>query len=294
MSLLAQLNLSARPSAPSGKATLRPPLFEQFRTFIYDKTGIYFQDNKKYLLESRVSRRLSATGKNDFQTYFRYLKNGGFQDEMPELVNAVTINETFFFRTPGQFEIIEKNILPEIITQKPKSSATVRIWSAASSTGDEPYTLALMVEDRLQKRYPHITFEIFGTDINTKVIETARTGVYGPRSVRNIPPSMLGRYFTRDRSEYTLKPEIRSRVTYKNLNLTDRAGMLKMRNFDVVICANVLIYFDNKSKQQVVSSLYKSIGRGGHLLVGFSETLYGVTQAFQPVRFDKTIAYKKG
>lgn len=294
MSLLAQLILPTRQPASHGGNALTAPLFEQYRRFIYEQTGIYFQDNKKYLLESRISRRLNATGKDDYQTYLKYLQNGGMRSELPELVNAVTINETFFFRTPQQFDIIEKHIIPELVLLREKSSRRIRIWSAACSTGDEPYTLALIAKDRLQPRFPHITFEIIGIDINTEVLKRARSGSYGPRSVRNVPPRMLSRYFTVEQDRYIVKPEIRRMVTFRHGNLADRSSMRQMRNIDIIICANVLIYFDNKSKQQVVSSLYNSLGPGGYLLVGFSETLYGVTQAFQPVRFEKTIAYKKG
>ncbi|GIV59781.1 MAG: hypothetical protein KatS3mg043_0870 [Rhodothermaceae bacterium] len=171
MSLLAQLNLPARSPAASGKAELPDPLFEQFRRFIYEQTGIYFQDNKKYLLESRVGRRLTATGTPDYQAYFHYLLNGGAATELPELINAVTINETFFFRTPPQFEIIEEHIIPELVAQRTGPAPTLRLWSAACSTGDEPYSLALIVRDRLQARYPRVRFEIYGTDINTEVLE---------------------------------------------------------------------------------------------------------------------------
>ncbi|GIV61230.1 MAG: chemotaxis protein [Rhodothermaceae bacterium] len=292
MSLLAQLNLPTRQPTASGRSELSEPLFEQFRRFIYEQTGIYFQDNKKYLLESRVSRRLAATGKKDYQEYYQLLLNGGAARELPELINAVTINETFFFRTPPQFEILEHHILPELAEQR--AGGTVRLWSAACSTGDEPYSLALLIRDRLQARYPAVRFEIIGTDINTEVLETARAGSYGPRAVRNVPPPMLSRYFEAGQDRYTLRPEIRNMVTFRHLNLADRAAMATMRNVDLILCANVLIYFDNRAKQQVVASLYNSLNPGGYLLVGFSETLYGVTQAFQPVRFDKTIAYKKG
>ncbi len=294
MSLLAQINLPARKSGIHGRNELTAPLFDQYRRFIYEQTGIYFQDNKKYLLESRISRRLLATSKGDFQSYLQFLKNGGMRTELPELVNAVTINETFFFRTPAQFDIIEQHIIPELVSRREKTSRRIKIWSAACSTGDEPYTLALITKDRLQPRFPHISFEIVGTDINTDVLENARKGSYGPRSVRNVPPRMLSRYFSVEQDRYIVKPEIRQMVKFMHGNLADRSSMLKMRNFDLIICANVLIYFDNKSKQQVVSSLYNSLNQGGYLLVGFSETLYGVTQAFKPVRFEKTIAYKKG
>lgn len=296
MSLLAQLNLSGGAAAPArGRSELSAELFEQFRDFIYRETGIYFQDHKKYLLESRVGRRVATLGQPDYRAYFDHLRSIGARTEMPHLINAITINETFFFRNPAQFDALEADVLPDLIARRMQDgSRRLRIWSAACSTGDEPYTLALMLRERLAPRHPQMRFEVIGTDINTEVLDTARAGVYGPYAVRNIPPNYLRSYFTQDGDAYTLSPEIRRMVTFKRLNLMDRMGMQMMRGIDLILCANVLIYFDEDSKKQVISSFYNSLNPGGYLLVGFSETLYGVTQAFQPVRYAKTIAYKKG
>ncbi len=290
MSLLEQLSLTAR-----AKSELPEDTFSLLRSFIYNETGIFFQDNKRYLLESRIGRRLHALRLADFGSYYRYVQNGGKRTELPLLVNAITINETFFFRNEAQLEILESDILPEIVRQREKEGIRrIRIWSAACSSGDEPYTLGLLVKERFQHRYPGFQFEITGTDINTEVLDTARTGVFGAYAVRNIPPAYLNKYFSTEGDKYVLSPDVRRLVTFKHLNLTDRSGMATMRGYDVIFCANVLIYFDIASKQQVVTSLYNSLNRSGYLLVGFSETLYGVTQALQPVRFAKTIAYKKG
>ena len=290
MSILAQLDLSAKK-----QSKLNSQLFQQFRSFIYEKTGIYFQDNKQYLLESRVGQRLRKLGMQDYEAYFKYVRNGGVFKELPLLVNSITINETFFFRNTSQFDVIEQEIIPQIIQQRSKEGRPrVRIWSAACSTGDEPHTLAIIIKERLLPRYPHIQFEILGSDINTQVLEIARAGVYGQYAVRNIPPLFLGKYFRSEGDKYTLSADVRNLVSFQKVNLTDRGAMARLRAFDIILCANVLIYFDTKSKQQVVASLYNSLNGGGHLLIGFSETLYGVTQVFQPVRFTKTIAYKKG
>ncbi|MFQ5572074.1 MAG: CheR family methyltransferase [Rhodothermales bacterium] len=291
MSLLAQLDLPVR----NRRSELSDQSFAELRAFIYDKTGIYFQDNKRYLLESRIGRRVNALKMPNFGAYCGLIRNGGMHRELSLLVNAVTINETFFFRNEAKFDIVEKELLPDIIEQRlAQGQRRVRIWSAACSTGDEPYTIALIVKERLQPRYPHVTFDIVGTDINTEVLEKAKAGIYGEYAVRNVPPTMLNRHFKREGVRYVLNPEVRRMVSFKNVNLMERVGMMSMRAIDIVLCANVLIYFDNKAKQQAVSSIYNSLNTGGYLLVGFSETLYGVTQSFQPVRFDKSIAYKKG
>jgi chemotaxis protein methyltransferase CheR len=288
MSLLEQLDLSAR-----NQSALSEHMFGVLRSFVYEHTGIYFQDNKRYLLESRVGRRLQSLGLPDFNAYFDFLSNGGFHREMPQLVNAITINETYFFRNIPQLEALETEILPELARQRDRFvSRPLRIWSAACSTGDEAYTMAMMIREKVQPRWPELRFELIGTDINSEVIEKARAGVYGTYAVRNVPPEYM-KYFSVEAERFTLRSDIRNAVSFKILNLMNRAGMSTMRGFDVIVCANVLIYFDGPSKQQVVESLYNSLAPGGYLLVGFSETLYGVTQAFQPVRFDKTIAYRK-
>lgn len=288
MSLLEQLEGSAR-----NQSALSEHMFGMLRSFVYEHTGIYFQDNKRYLLESRIGRRLQTLGLPDFSAYFDFVRNGGFHREMPQLVNAITINETYFFRNIPQLEAIENEIIPELARGRERlASRPLRIWSAASSTGDEAYSMAMMIREKIQPRWPDLSFELVGTDINSEVIEKARTGVFGTYAVRNVPPEYM-KYFSVDAERYTLRPDIRNAVTFKCLNLMNRAGMSTMRGFDVIVCANVLIYFDGPSRQKVVESLYNSLKPGGYLMVGFSETLYGITQAFQPVRFDRTIAYRK-
>ncbi|ARA94775.1 chemotaxis protein CheR [Rhodothermaceae bacterium RA] len=295
MSLLAQLNVRSAPVNRPQKAALSDDLFQQLRSFIYDQTGIYFQDNKRYLLESRIGRRMQALNLPDYGAYLRHLNQPAGRAELPKLYDEITINETYFFRNTDQFSVLEQTLIPELAQERLKGTRRqVRIWSAACSTGDEPYTLALIIRERLQPRFPGIRFEIVGTDINTQVLDVARAGIYSAYAVRNVPPATLQRYFRQEGDRYHLDPEIRRMVTFKHLNLMDRSGMALMRHFDIILCANVLIYFDTASKQQVVSSLYASLNPGGFLMLGFSETLYGISQAFQPVRFEKTIAYKRG
>ncbi len=284
MSLLARL-----PLTPQHQGVLSDTEFQQLRRLIYEKTGIYFQDNKRYLLESRVGRRLSELRLPNGRAYLHMLLNGQGREEFRQLVNAITINETYFFRAPGHLEVLEQYILPEWLRTKQQ----IRIWSAGCSSGEEPYTLAIFLRDRIQPRYPYARFEIIGTDINTNVLQQARQGIYGDYAVRNVPPEYLQRYFVRQGDRYQVCDEIRKMVQFQVLNLADPVAMNAMRNFDLIICANVLIYFDDNMKRRVVQSFYRSLVPGGYLFVGFSETLYGISQAFQPVRFGKAIVYRK-
>ncbi len=275
----------ADPSGLSRKA------FDELRAFIYDQTGIYFRDNKRYLLESQVGRRLKQLGLSSFEQYIELVQNGRRQTELPALVNAITINETFFFRHPQQYEAIAEVLLPQFTEEN--GHRPIRIWSAACSTGDEPYTIAMLIRERVQPRFPNAHFEILGTDINTEVLQTAREGVYGAYAVRNIPPAYLQKYFTKEGDQHVLSPALREMVRFRHLNLTDRHTIGQFRDFDIILCANVLIYFDDDTKQSVISNLYNSLRPGGYLFVGTSETLHGVTRAFQPARLNNSIAYKK-
>ena len=268
--------------------------FQLLRKYIYERTGIFFADNKKYLLESRVGRRLSALRLESFPEYYSALLNGIGAGELPHLINSVTINETFFFRNDPQFIALETLILPELIKKRiEQGNYNIKIWGAASSTGEEPYTIALLIREKFQARYPAVKFEIVGTDINTQVLETARRGAYKEYSTRNIPGFYKDKYFEPHGDQFILRDEIKKMVRFNQMNLFDRGMMKTMQNFDVVFAANVLIYFDFNSKQVVVSSIYDSLNKGGYFFVGYSETLYGLTQAFKPVHYDKAIAYRK-
>jgi chemotaxis protein methyltransferase CheR len=286
--------LSQQSITPAQGDKLSDELFKSFRQLIYTRTGIFFADNKKYLLESRLSRRLAAIGVGSYDGYFKALTNGQGSAELLHLINSVTINETFFFRNEPQFAALEGLILPELIDKRKGDGANkIKIWSAACSTGDEPYTIALIVAEKFLYSFPQVRFEIVGTDINTQALDSAQRGVYKDYSIRNIPKNYLNKYFHKEEDRYVLSEEIKKMVEFRQLNLFDRSAMHMMRGVDIAFAANVLIYFDFNSKQSVVSSVYDSINKGGYFLVGYSETLYGLTQAFRPIHFEKAIAYIK-
>ncbi|MBL1212511.1 MAG: protein-glutamate O-methyltransferase CheR [Ignavibacteriae bacterium] len=269
--------------------------YETWRKYIYDNTGIYFQDNKKYLLESRLQKRINFLKLKSFEEYFNLIKfKGNLNDELKYLYEVITINETFFFRNQPQFDALISKILPEVIKTKSSIDKKIRIWSAASSSGEEAYTIALMFNDLIKPKFPGIELEVVGTDINHAVIKTARRGIYKDYSIRNTSPYFLKKYFAKTAAGYEIDPKIKSMVKFKELNLNNSIAMRSMNNFDVIFCANVLIYFDKQSKMRTVQHLYNSLKPNGYLFIGYAETLHGISKAFKIVSFPKTIGYKKG
>jgi chemotaxis protein methyltransferase CheR len=270
-------------------------MFRQIRDFIYQQTGIMFQDSKKYLLEGRLSKRLQVLNLPDYESYYQLLRFGTRRaEEMKYLYDAVTINETFFFRNEPQFEAFEHTLVPQLITAKrSQGKTTLRIWSAASSSGEEAYTLAMIFLERLKPAYPGLEIEIIGTDINSSVLETARQGIYREYSIRNTPKYFLEKYFKADDSRYIINDSVKRLVKFQHMNLYDRPRMRMMSRFDLIFCANVLIYFDAKSKIQVVSDLYDALNPGAFLFIGYAESLHGISTAFKLINFPKTVAYKK-
>lgn len=177
--------------------------FKLFRDFIYLKSGIFFNESKKYLLEGRVGKRLSVNKVASFEEYLELLKSPRGRSELSALYEAITINETYFFRAEQQFDVLEKHIIPELVASKSGSSSpTIRLWSSASSTGEEAYTMAIIVNERLRKQYPNVRFQIMASDINNAVLEAARQGLYKEYAIRNVPPNLLTKYFKKDGTVY--------------------------------------------------------------------------------------------
>ncbi len=269
-------------------------MFRATRDFIYQNTGIYFQDNKKYLLEGRLGKRLQILEIDDFGTYLQLVRFGTQKiAEMKFLYDAVTINETFFFRNEPQFEAFERTLVPQLIAARGTSRTKLRVWSAASSSGEEAYTIAMIYLERLRVKYPGLEIEIVGTDISPSVLETARSGIYREYSVRNMSKAFLDKYFDNVDGRFHIADEAKRLARFQHLNLYDRPRMRGMGRFDIIFCANVLIYFDQASKIQVVSDLYDNLNPGGSLFIGYAESLHGISSAFKLVNFPKTVSYQK-
>jgi chemotaxis protein methyltransferase CheR len=270
---------------------LNDTTFKKFRDFVYDLTGIYFIDSKKYLLETKLYKRINANKLSSFEDYYDFLTTKKSKSEIEELFNSVTINETYFFRGNHKSDIIEQILIPEVIKNKKSADNTIKIWSAACSSGEEPYTIALIIYEKFKTKYPNIKFEIIGSDISNEVIEKAKNGVYSKYSVKNIPNDILNRYFKQVGDDYELNSRIKDLVEFKNVNLFDSTGVRRLQKFDLIFCENVLIYFDEKSKRGVLENIHSRMNQWSLLSVGNSETLIDYEDLFEQVRFNRNSAY---
>jgi chemotaxis protein methyltransferase CheR len=268
--------------------------FEQLRDFIYNICGMYFHTTKKYFLESRLTRRMEATGTKSCPDYYALLKSPRGSEELKFLMDEITTNETYFFRNIPQLTALENKLLPEIVDIKNKMGfRKLRIWSAASSSGEEAYTMAMILLEKRPTLLKDWIIEIIGTDINETVIAQAKEGIYNAYSVRNIPDIYKRKYIREDNGKFILSPEVKKFVTFNKLNLYEDSKMIFMKSFDFIFCANVLIYFDTASKSKVVQHFFNNLQPYGYFFVGQSESLHGVNDKFKTVHFPGGFGYKK-
>ncbi|MEM9883119.1 MAG: protein-glutamate O-methyltransferase CheR [Planctomycetota bacterium] len=275
------------------RITLTQPQFETLRKVVYDRAGIHFQDTKKYVLESRLARRLEELEFENFDQYLVFLTSGPYQlDEFQEMFNRITINETSFFRNEPQLNQFENRFLPELLENR-RANKTLRVWSAACSSGEEPYTLAMILHRSLGIRLSDWKIEILGTDISEKVLKTAQAGRYPHYAIKSTNPMVLSRYFKQEGREYQLDPEIMSMVHFEKLNLKDTYAARRFGTFDVIFCRNVMIYFDEPMKKSCVQMFHKQLADDGTLMIGHSESLRNLGVAFTQLNVPQAFAYEK-
>ncbi len=267
--------------------------FERLRTIVYERSGIHFQESKKYVLESRLSRRIEELEFDNFDQYLTFLTVGPYrEDEFQEMFNRITINETSFFRNEPQLDVFEKQVLMKLLDAR-KASRRLRIWSCACSTGEEPYTLAMQVHRTLGIRLADWNVEILGTDISEKVLISAQAGSYTNYSVRSTNPLMLQRYFKQIGTNYQIDPTIKSMVRFELLNMKDAASARRFGTWDVIFCRNVMIYFDDAMKKHCAKLFHDQLAADGTLFIGHSETLRNLDVPFQPLPLPQAFAYEK-
>ncbi len=286
--------LSAAHGSASAAAAAVDPLI-QIRDLIYKIAGIFQADNKLRLLEDRCQKRMKALGVPILRDYFDCLTIKPIrQTEMVSLLNEITIGETCFFRNRPQIDAIRKIVLPTIIEAKSKLALRqIRIWSAGCSTGEEPYTLAMVLLEEQLSQLRGWTAEILATDLNERSIAHAKAGSYGDYSTRNVEPLFRGKYFLLNGDKLKVKPDVQSAVSFSRLNLLDDACMLFIKGVDLILCCNVLIYFDAISKKRVIQHFYTNLLQHGYLFLGHSESLFGVTDEFRLVHLPSCTAYVK-
>src|SRR5205085_6505179 len=266
-------------------------VFRLMRDQIYKRTGMYFNDASKYLLQKRLSPRARELNFESFQKYFYFLQYDPRADaEFDHIYDLVTTNETYFFREPAQLTAFIDEIIPDILAKK--SMKKVRIWSAGCSSGEEPYSIAMLLSE--SGYYQNATFEIFASDINQQVLAKARKGQYRESAFRATTPELRERYFNREAdASWRIKDEVRNRVQFGRLNLYDEARVSLLGNLDIVFCRNVIIYFDDQSKRVVVNNFYNRLIDGGYLLLGHSESLISLSTQFKLRHLRNDMVYQK-
>lgn len=278
---------------PSTRIEMSDSQFAALAKIIYDRSGIHFPDAKKYILESRLTNRLGELEVEDFDQYLALLSMGPYQqDEFQEMFNRITINETSFFRNDAQLNVFETRILPQLLEAR-ATKKRLRIWSAACSTGDEPYTLAIQLHRSLGVRLADWKIEILGTDISQKALNVAISGEYTNYAVRSTPPNVLSKYFKQDGRNYVLSPDIQKMVSFETHNLKDRLAAKRHGTWDVIFCRNVLIYFDDPMKNQVIGMFNDQLASDGALFIGHSERIKDIDSTFEQVPLPQGFCYAK-
>jgi chemotaxis protein methyltransferase CheR len=250
--------------------------YEKFCRLIYRVAGIWIADSKRIMVGNRVRRRLRATGISGFAQYYAYLTSPAGNGEMPLFLDAITTNETYFFRDTQHYDWLGEVFLPEISRQTAlrRRAAYLKIWSAACSTGEEPYSIALklLIKKSLLASWK---MTILGTDLSGAVLAAAQAGSYDARAVRLIAPEVRQKFFDEDQlaQRWIVKPEVKSLVTWRQHNLL---SPLEDYSFDCIFLKNVLIYFDSESKQTVVQNVLNALAKGGYLVIGPTEGIYGM------------------
>lgn len=266
-------------------------VFRLLREQIYKRSGIWFADTSKYLLQKRLTPRARELNFDSFQKYFYFLQYDPRADaEFDQIFDLVTTNETYFFREPAQLQAFTEEVVPDLLSRK--SVKKIRIWSAGCSSGEEPYSIAILLQEA--GWYEHASFEIFASDINQQVLGKARRGQYRENAFRATRPELREKYFTREADGSSrIRDEIRNRVSFGRLNLYDEARVSLLGNLDIVFCRNVIIYFDDASKKVVVNNFYNRLNEGGYLLLGHSESLISLSTQFRLRHLKHDMVYQK-
>ena len=258
--------------------------------FVYRKTGMLFEENKRYYIDRRVAERIALTDSGNFRRYYDRLRDD--DAEAQELINSFTVNETYFYREEHQLRCLSRSLLPEVVRGR-KPGDLVRIWSLPCSTGEEPYSIALwLLENWAMVDVYNI--EIVGSDIDTDALRAAGEGRYGPRSVAKLPPEVLDAYFEAcPRGEWRIIQDLKESVKFTHTNLNDRQSVGEQGRFDIIFCRNLLIYFDESSRQAAAANLHDALLPGGFLCLGHTESMSRISGKFAPRRFEDAIVYER-
>lgn len=274
------------------KPTLSDAEFRLFSTLVRDRAGLHFDESTRYLVERRIARRIEEGDFGSFASYFYQLRHGAAaEDEFANLVDVLTTHETYFFRERAQLDALVREILPERLARGGGNHEPVQIWSAGCASGEEPYSIVMLA---LEAGFvPGRDFRVFASDISRSVLARARTGLYRETSFRDADASLRMRYFSRKDGISKISDEVRRHVDFMQLNLVDEAKLALVGTMDVILCRNVIIYFDLATKRRVMKSFHAKLRPGGCLLLGRSESLASVTTDFELKHLRRELVYRR-
>ena len=260
--------------------------FDLFRKVIYNESGITFSDTNRSILDSRLKERLRDKKLENLQDYYKLIMAD--KEEMKVLLDSVTTNLTRFFRNQPHFDAFINYVIPHVIEEKKKTGdTTIRIWSAGCSTGEEPYTIAMILADILP---PNYKFQITASDLSLKSLMVGQQGYYPDSRIAGIPEKYLERFFTKVTGGYQVKKELMDKIRFDYHNLKNDSGA---RNLDVIFCRNVLIYFDEAAQTSAVNRFYNALGPHSYLFIGHSESLFGMNTPFEFLKTEWACLYQK-
>jgi len=274
------------------KAQLSDSDFNILSKFIYEKYGIKMPQVKKVMLQSRLQKRLRALDITTYKEYINYVfSKDGEQGELIHMIDVVTTNKTDFFREPAHFDILNELVLPEFIKTN-RANAPLHFWSAGCSSGEEPYTLAIIFEE-FKLNNPNFSYQIFASDLSTRILEKAMGGIYAEDRIEGIPMVLKKRYFLRSKDKtkklVRIVQPLRNQITYKRINFMDSAYDAP-KNFDIIFCRNVLIYFDRQTQENVINGLCRHLKTDGYFFLGHSESTLNLKV---PLKQIKPTVYRK-
>ncbi|WP_241233701.1 CheR family methyltransferase [Altericroceibacterium xinjiangense] len=282
--------MSAATDGVPKPATLDDDDVARVGRLLYRWTGMIFGPNKRYFIERRIGQRMAHSGIGDARSYLAFA--AAQTTEREALINAFTINETYFYREDHQLTALSRDILPEIVRAK-RPGELVRIWSMPCSTGEEAYSIAIWLLENwhLVDAY---NIEIVGSDIDTNALDQARAGRFGPRALARLPAPVVESYFEGERHHRRrIIDDLRESVRFVPANIVDRATLAGLGRFDVILCRNLLIYFDDESRRAAADNLFESLNPGGFLCLGHSESMSRISDRFVMARLADAIVYRR-
>jgi len=270
---------------------LSDELFDKFIKLIYKQTGLHYEYNKKYFVQKRIEKRAELLEIETLNEYFMMLKFAKDSSEFYRLINDLTVNETYFFRDFPQLRNFAEDVLP-VFAKKQEGRKKIKIWCAACSTGEEPYTMFIILQEMLDNP-EEWDIQILASDINTEVLQSARVGFYDSRSVKDVPPEYLEKYFIKRNDKYIISLNARKSVSFKQINLMNENEIGDINGCDFIFCRNCLIYFNDESRKSVLSNFYESLNIGGFLFLGHSESVGRISAAYKSRRIGDTTVYSR-